>query len=117
MHQGDDQAAPAVIGADYVAEANGEEVEPVFVPLAERLLSRDRDVTVELRRLEDGRLAVLAYSSLDSLVASCGDLQPWASLPADKIAEIQQCSGADLVLWDAALPEDQRRDSTGGTTR
>src|SRR5690606_10922470 len=90
MHQGDDQAAPAVIGADYVAEANGEEVEPVFVPLAERLLSRDRDVTVELRRLEDGRLAVLAYSSLDSLVASCGDLQPWASLPADKPATPEQ---------------------------
>ncbi|MCI2423462.1 hypothetical protein MOQ72_39230 [Saccharopolyspora sp. K220] len=105
--------APSVIGADYVAEANGEEPEPAFVPLEQRLLSQDKDATVELRRLEDGRLAVLAYTSLEALVHSCGDLQPWASLPADKVAEIQQRSGADLVLWDAELPADQRRDAGG----
>lgn len=115
MMRDHESVAPSVIGADYVAEANGEEPESAFVPLAERFLSRDKDVTVELRRLEDGRLAVLAFSSLEALVVGCGDLQPWASLPADKVAEIQQHSGADLVLWDAVLPDDQRNDSAGET--
>ncbi|WP_246025486.1 SAV_915 family protein [Saccharopolyspora antimicrobica] len=102
-----------MIGADYIAEQNGEEPEPVFVPLEKRLLSRDKDATIELRRLTDGRLAVVAFTSLEALVHSCGNLQPWASLPADQVSEIQARSGADLVIWDAELPADQRRDAGG----
>lgn len=100
--------APSVIGPDYVAEQNGREPTLVYLP-SERMLKHDSEATVELRQLEDGRLAVLAYSSLDALVGNCGELQPWVSLPSDKVAEIQQQSGADLVIWDAALPEDQRK--------
>ncbi|MHA6797918.1 SAV_915 family protein [Bounagaea algeriensis] len=109
-----DGAAPSVIGADYVAEINDEPAELVYVP-CERVLRGDTEVTVELRRLEDGRTAVVAYTSLDSLVQNCGDLQPWASLPSDKVQEIQERSGADVVLWDVALPADQRNDSEGVT--
>ncbi|MGJ7908868.1 SAV_915 family protein [Actinopolyspora sp. H202] len=101
--------APAVIGADYIAEREGVEPTPAYLP-SKRVLKQDTEVTFDLRRLADGRLAVLAYSSLDSLVSCCGELQPWASLPMDKVEEIQRRSGADLVLWDAQLPDEQRND-------
>lgn len=111
-----DNAAPSVIGADYVAEMNGEPAVEAYVP-CERVLRGDTEVTVELRRLQDGRTAVLAYTSLDALVESCGDLQPWVSLPSDEVHEIQQRSGAEVLLWDAALPSDQRNDSEGAAKR
>lgn len=116
MNSWADEPAPAVIGADYIAEQNGEEVVVLFVPLEKRLLEGDKEATVSLRRLEDGRLAVLAYTSLDALVAACGNLQPWASMPSDSVMELQSQSGADLVLWDEALPPDQRSDSAPGGT-
>ncbi len=109
-------AAPSVIGADYVAEINDEPAELVYVP-CERVLRGDTEVTVELRRLQDGRTAVVAYTSLEALVENCGDLQPWASLPSDKVQEVQEHSGAEVVLWDVALPADQRNDSEGAAER
>ncbi|MBE9376399.1 hypothetical protein IQ251_18260 [Saccharopolyspora sp. HNM0983] len=114
--QGQGDAAPSVIGADYMAEVNGEPAVVVYVP-CERVLRGDTEVTVELRQLEDGRTAVLAYTSLDALVENCGDLQPWASLPSDKVQHIQESSGAEVLLWDAALPAEQRKDSEGETHR
>lgn len=112
--QPQDDVAPSVIGADYVAEKNGETPDVVYVP-TERVLRGATEVTVELRRLEDGRTAVVAYTSLESLVSNCGDLQPWASLASDKVGEIQEQSGAEVVLWDVALPDDERKDSEGAT--
>lgn len=111
-----ENVAPSVIGADYAAEVNGEPAELVYVP-CERVLRGDTEVTVELRRLEDGRTVVVAFTSLESLVENCGDLQPWASLPSDKVQEIQEHSGAEVVLWDVALPAEQRNDSEGEAER
>ncbi len=108
------EAAPSVIGADYMAEKNGDEPTLVYVP-TERVLRGDTEVTVEIRQLEDGGTAVVAYTSLDSLVSNCGDLQPWVSLPEDKVQEIQEQSGADVVVWDVALPASERNDSEGAT--
>lgn len=110
--QGQGDAAPSVIGADYMAEMNGEPAVEVYVPLEKRMLEGDQDVTISMRQLEDGRLAVLVYTSLDALIAACGNLQPWASIPSDSLDEIQVRSGADMILWDEMLPADQRSDAT-----
>lgn len=107
-------AAPSVIGADYMAEMNDEPAVEVYVPLEKRKLEGDREMTISMRQLEDKRLAVLAYTSLKALVAACGDLQPWAQMRSDSVNEIQVRSGADLVLWDEALPPEQRSDSDQG---
>ncbi len=85
----------------------------VYLP-SERAQRGDAEVTVEFRRIDDGRLVVLAYTSLDALVDGCGDRQPWVSLPAESIGEIVQASGADEVLWNQALPAEQRRESSAG---
>lgn len=107
------EAAPSVIGPGFVSDADDQEPLPAFLP-SERAYRGDTEVTVELRRTNDDRLAVLAYSSLESLVAGCGEGQPWVSLPERSVGTVVQESGADLVLWDPVLPDEQRRDEPEG---
>lgn len=99
--------APPVIDEKFVAD----DTEPtlVFLP-SERYREGDEHATIEFRRTTDGRLAVLAYTSLEALVGSCGQQQPWVQLSSAKIDGIVADSGADMVLWDAELPPEQRRD-------
>lgn len=100
----DQRVAAPVIGAGF------DEGEPVaYVPSQRGSLS-DEQVALELRHTVDGRLAMLAYSSLDFLVAGCGEAQPWVAVPAERVTELQRLSGAETVLWDVALFPDQRRD-------
>lgn len=71
--------------------------------------STDDDVELELRDTTDGHRALLAFSSLDQLVAGCGDGQPWIAVHGENVADIKARSGSDVVLWDAALPLEDRR--------
>jgi hypothetical protein len=105
----DEPAAPAVFGPEHVGE-DDDEPTLAYVP-SERVLKDDQEVRLEFRRTEDGRVAIPCYQSLEALVGACGDLQPWVSIPSDKLPEIQQRSGVDLVVWDAALPSEARKDS------
>lgn len=66
-------------------------------------------MTLELRVLTDGNTALLAYSSLESLVDGCGKGQPWIAVHGGSVEDLRQRSEADLVLWDAAVPLEQRR--------
>ncbi|MCA1675231.1 MAG: hypothetical protein LC799_24575 [Actinobacteria bacterium] len=100
----DQLAAPSAFGAEF---GGGEPV--AYVPSQRGSLS-DEQVTLELRHTVDGRLVMLAYTSLDFLVAGCGEAQPWVAAPAERVSELQRLSGAETVLWDVALFPDQRRD-------
>lgn len=63
------------------------------------------EVQVEVRALEDGRTALLAYSSLPHLVACLGDAQPWVEIkPTVSVSDLQVQAGVDVVVWDAELP-------------
>lgn len=92
--------APPVLGAEYSDQDGGEHA---FIP-SQRARLGDTEVTLELRRTEDDQLAMLAFSSLESLVAGCGEAQPWVAVPLERVDELMRLSGADVVLWDAALP-------------
>jgi hypothetical protein len=74
----------------------------------------DAAIHLELRLLADGRSALLAYSSLDSLVAGCGAAQPWVAVrtAADGLAELARLCGADEALWDVDIPADGRHGAT-----
>jgi hypothetical protein len=63
----------------------------------------------ELRRLEDGRLALPAYSALDRLVDGCGEAQPWVLVPVDAVEVVCTSSDCDVVLLDVPLPTELRR--------
>ncbi|MQA86712.1 MAG: hypothetical protein GEV03_19285 [Streptosporangiales bacterium] len=67
---------------------------------------------LELRNIDDGRVAMLAFSSLEQLVEGCGEEQPWVAVPMDRVDELQRLSGADLVLWNVPLSPELRH-STG----
>lgn len=77
----------------------------VFVP-SRRGSAGDAELRLELRTLADGRTAMLAYTSLASLVAGCGAAQPWVSIRAERLVELRE--HFDLVLVDVALPDDLR---------
>ncbi|TDD91992.1 hypothetical protein E1202_04485 [Saccharopolyspora karakumensis] len=105
-----ENAAPSVIGAEHVAPLDGGDQLPdqVFLP-AERITDPNQPVTLELRVLSGGTTAMLAYTSLEALVAGCGEGQPWIAVEGNAVEDLQQRSEADAVLWDAAVPLEQRR--------
>lgn len=99
-----------MIGAEHIASLSDEEVSPatVYIP-SERVVRREQNVTLELRRLVDGNVALLAYTSLELLVEGCGNRQPWVAVRSDALEDLRCRSGADVVLWDAAIPVEERR--------
>ncbi|WP_022867440.1 SAV_915 family protein [Schaalia vaccimaxillae] len=64
---------------------------------------------VELRRLTDGRIALLAYTALDRLADHCGPYQPWVLIPTDRLDEIERDQNFDVILLDAEIPKEFRR--------
>lgn len=102
--------APSVISPEHVAPLDDEEdlPETAYIPCAQ-VARGDTDVTVELRDTTDGHRALLTFTSLQQLVDGCGDGQPWVAVRGEQIEDIKVRSGADVVLWDAALPVDQRQ--------
>lgn len=80
----------------------------VYVP-AQLPAPGEAEVVLELRRLQDGRVALLAFSAMDRLVASCGEAQPWALVQTSRLDDLrEQGGGWDVVLLDPFLPEDLR---------
>lgn len=70
-------------------------------------------VHLELSALTDGRVAALAYTSLDRLVDACGDAQPWALLPVDLLSELQAAGAFAVIALDPEVPAGLRKE-TGG---
>ncbi|MGI8309677.1 SAV_915 family protein [Saccharopolyspora hattusasensis] len=105
-----DDVAPSVIGADYVAPLEDEEELPTtgYIP-CERVNKGDSDVMLELRHTPDGQRALLVFTSLEHLVEGCGDGQTWVAVQREQIEDIKSRSDADVVVWDAALPIEERR--------
>ncbi|WP_026360321.1 SAV_915 family protein [Amycolatopsis nigrescens] len=64
--------------------------------------------SIELRRTGDGRLALLAYSALDRLVACCGEHQAWVLVTSGNLPKLYAAQPYDVILLDAQLPEDLR---------
>lgn len=74
----------------------------LYVPLQPSAGTATR--TVDLRILPDGRVGLAAFTSLTSLVQSCGDGQPWGLVDERGLAEIRASAEIDVVLLDAAIP-------------
>ncbi|MEU2897135.1 SAV_915 family protein [Streptomyces sp. NPDC006967] len=46
------------------------------------------------------QLVALAFSTVVGLVEAMGEEQPWVAIPADKLEEVLEGSGAQAVLLD-----------------
>ncbi|MDW5330731.1 SAV_915 family protein [Plantactinospora sp. KLBMP9567] len=69
----------------------------------------DNQLTVDLRQTREGKLALLAYSTLDRLVDCCGPEQPWTLIPTADLEKIRLDTGFEIVLLDLEIPEEHRR--------
>jgi hypothetical protein len=79
----------------------------LYVP-ARQAMGPGEQVFAQLRRLTDGRLALLAYTSLPALVEACGEQQSWVSFPADSLPKMTAGLGFDTVAVNMPLPQELR---------
>jgi hypothetical protein len=88
-----------------VDRATGEPL--VYVP-SRPYRTGDDQARLELQPLAKGQLALLAYSSRQSLLDGCGPEQHYVRLRAAMLPEAMRQCGADQVLIDAPLPDHLR---------
>lgn len=108
----DSATLSGVIGADDMdAEEQADENarQQVFIP-SERVQAGNAEVKLELRRTEEGQLALLCYESLDLLLEACGHQQPWVSVYRQQVEDVQRTTTADVALWNALLPDENRKE-------
>jgi hypothetical protein len=119
----DEPNAPGLIGAssngwpETPPDGSQPVAQVVYLP-AKRYRPGDTTAQFELRYLDDGRPALLAYSSLDLLVAGCGDAQPWVAVrleTADGLDQLAQICGA-VALWDVNIPAEARHGMQDGAS-
>ncbi|AXB43218.1 SAV_915 family protein [Amycolatopsis albispora] len=79
----------------------------VFVPCATHVKD-PADAVVEFRRVNDDRLALMVYSSLDQLRSCCGEQQPWLRIPTPVLEHLQDVQPFELVLLDVVIPPELR---------
>ncbi|MEU6643791.1 SAV_915 family protein [Saccharomonospora sp. NPDC046836] len=83
----------------------------VYLPTGRHAGTDTTDATVELRRTEDGRLALLAFSAIDRLVEGCGEHQPWMMVRTEHLQELHQARPYDVILLDGVIPGELRHTS------
>ncbi|MBB5855058.1 SAV_915 family protein [Amycolatopsis umgeniensis] len=79
----------------------------LFLPTAKKPKDFTR-AEIELRRTSDGRMALIAFSSVQRLVECCGEHQPWALVKAEHLGRVYQVQPYDLIVLDSDLPEELR---------
>ncbi len=76
----------------------------VYVPTGPHSGPDTAEANVELRRTEDGRLALLAFSAVDRLVEGCGEHQPWMMLRTEHLKNLHEAQPYEVILLDGAIP-------------
>src|SRR5690606_32553559 len=74
----------------------------VYVPCA--LDERGELAEVKLVQLDDGRVALMAYTALDRFAAACGEHHPWVVLDTSALEEVRAAKHFDAAYLDVALP-------------
>ncbi len=58
---------------------------------------------LEPRRMDDGELGVIAFSSVEQLVEQLGSYQPWIGLEPEQLHRLAVASGVERVWLDAKV--------------
>lgn len=61
---------------------------------------------IELRRLRDGRMALLAYTAVDRLVKCMGPNQPWALFLTENLNDLAEKQPFDVIMLDQRIPQE-----------
>lgn len=92
---------------DYLREQRAKVPPMLYLPTTGR--GDGRFAEIEMRRMNDGRTALLAYTAMDRLLDSCGATQPWVLMETAKLGELEQTQPYDVIFLDMELPEEVRR--------
>ena len=98
--------------AEYLGDEGslGPDPERPFVPPALYLPSTGvpnaKGVEIELRRLRDGQMALLAYTAVDRLVKCIGPNQPWVLFLTENLDELVKAQPFDVVMLDQWIPQE-----------
>jgi len=90
----------------------------LYVPAGQHSTTKSADgteiySTIELRRTDDGRTALMVYSALDRLISCCGEHQSWVLVTSENLTKIHAAQPYDVILLDAALPQNLRYSQPG----
>ncbi len=99
------------MGETTGARAADAGVDPDRVFLPTQGLAEDGQARLPLFPLGDGRLAALAYRSLELLLAGCGRGQAWLAVPVEDLEGMREQAGFDAIALDVELPDDWRPSS------
>jgi len=61
---------------------------------------------IELRRTNDGRMALLAYTALDRLADCMGPHQPWVLYPTERLGDLEAVEHYDVIYLDLPVPQE-----------
>ena len=64
--------------------------------------------SIELRTTGDGKVGLVAFSSLDLLVECCGRFQAWVLVSTKHLPKIHAARPYDVVILDWPLPKERR---------
>lgn len=78
----------------------------VFVPAHPEVLDGREQPAVEVRQRPDGRRELPVFSSLERLVQTLGQFQPWVALRLEKLQRAAYAAGVDRILIDPAASPD-----------
>lgn len=73
--------------------------------------STDAEPLVEKRTLEDGDIALLAFTALDRLLDGCGPHQPWILYPTSALGDLKPYA---MIVLDGEIPDDARHGGIRG---
>lgn len=99
---GDEQALE-----EYLQEQRAKVPPMLYLPTNGR--GGERFAEIEMRRMHDGRVALLAYTAMDRLMNCCGPAQPWVVMETARLGELGQDQPYDVIFLDMELPDEVRR--------
>ena len=89
-----------VASPGVVDEASGEVPELLFVPAHPVEGQPNASFALEPRMMDDGLAAVIAFTSVQQLVAQLGRYQPWAAFEPEDLRRLVHAIGIDRVYVD-----------------
>jgi hypothetical protein len=76
----------------------------LYVPAHPITTGGRKDVGFELRQLESGEKAAIAFTSLPRLVEALGNSQPWLAMPMARLRDLMGSRGVAQVAVDPTVP-------------
>lgn len=94
---------PAVLGDQPPQAEQPAWPETAYLPIG-AVSIEDEHARLELRHTTQGDLGLVSFSSVEQLVDSYGQEQPWIAIAGEQLPAAAEQTGAQVVLIDVPVP-------------